>query len=109
MLLYTTHEAGNVTVFPIKCNHSKLLKQLYRHRNGKMKKSEYSERMDYYTHVKKTGQRLPFRVHSVFFCKNNKIVKIWDATLNGYRNMKKLKNTINHGIIKNMVNQLSKT
>jgi hypothetical protein len=82
-IYYTTHEGGVIKLLPVKCQHSKIVKQLYKHRVGTIK--SYHKIDKFHSHVKVTGVVLPFRVHSVFFTSNKRVTKIWDSNLNGYR------------------------
>lgn len=85
MLAYTTYEGGNLEPLPIKSSRQKIVKQLNRNRKNHGKNG----RLEFRTHVHVPDVRFPYLVHSVFFFrKNGRLNKIWDATLNGYRNIR---------------------
>ncbi len=76
MIYYTLKEGGKVYWMPIKVQHSKIKRQLYKNRvkiNG-----SYQTRVDIIANP----------VHSIFFCSNGRVRRIWDSSLNSYRPQK---------------------
>jgi hypothetical protein len=77
-LYYTQTEGGYLQQLPIQSMRGKIIKKLNRHRriiHGEMR-----------THIKVQGFKPPYTVvHSVFWLKNGKIVRIWDASIGGRR------------------------
>lgn len=76
-LYYTQHEGGYLQQLPIQSMRGKIIKKLNRHRriiHGEMR-----------THIKVKGIKFPHLVHSVFWVKNGKINRIWDASIGGRR------------------------
>jgi hypothetical protein len=102
--LYTTYEAGKIDFLPIDSSHQKVLKQLYKNRR---KVSGYSNKGlvligGFFSHIRCANIRFPYKLHSVFFVKNGKVTKIWDASLNGFRPKKSLK-FINQEVVKQII------
>lgn len=85
MVAYTAYEGGKLEPLPIKSSRQKIIKHLKRNRKNVGKNGE----LNFRTHLHVPNVRFPYLVHSVFFFrKNGRLDKIWDATLNGYRNIK---------------------
>ena len=95
-IFYTNCEGGNIQPLPIKSMHQKIAKQLYRHRQKRKENEDFvSNRFGgEFSHIKVAGVRYPYKVHSVFFCKGRKVMRIWDAHFNGYRPKKFTKGLI---------------
>lgn len=83
MIYYTAKEGGAIAKLNIKSSRQKIVKQLYNNRNAN--KHYIDHNVGYRTHLKITGIRLPFLIHSIFFVKNGNVTRIWDANINGYR------------------------
>jgi len=86
MILYTTTEGGDFHKLPFKSSHQKIVKHLYKHRNvdSAFPLNEYISR------IPQPGRKPTIIVYAVFFKKKNgSINKVWDANLNGYRDLKK--------------------
>lgn len=84
-LYYTTEERGNVTRLPIRSMHTKIIRQLFKSRRK-------NHRNQFVSSLKIDGYMQ--EVHVVFFCKKRKVLKIWDAKINGYRSQHSTKGAL---------------
>ena len=81
MIYYTMHEGGSLYELRVKSMRQKIVRKLNKHR----KKTTYRYFGKY---VSSLSEIKSYSVQSVFFCKGEKVVRIWDAFLNGYRSKK---------------------
>lgn len=91
MILYTTTAGGWLYELPFKTSHQKIMKQLYKHRIATNPGAKGRSAPSFLSHLTQPGRKPSLVVHSVFFLKKNGILKkgrVWDATLNGYRDQK---------------------
>ena len=95
MAIYsTTHEGGYLKPLPIKSSRQKIVKQLLANRKGRKANRYETGYWKFQSHIKVTGTKYPYLIHSVFWYKNGKLDRVWDANLNGYRPKKYIKNAI---------------
>lgn len=92
---YTIGEGGNLMQLKVKSSHQKIAKHLFRNRRVRgWDKSELIKVLGKEFSLIPCSNNGRQKVHSVFFFKGNRLVKVWDAHLNGYRPKKSIRKSV---------------